>query len=306
MESRDDPRASRNPIFLPDHHLLSQNMSSTSKEEGVSSPLCGLPVPRLFKRKKAKPQEPITLEKPARDEQAELKDELAEEKAKFGRLEAEAAVQKKDLEGQVLQLKEHLEARAKELGYKDAEIQQLKGDGDVMRARVSMFEKGILSQQLTRIATFRIQLADLRAAEARAEELATRLADTEKLLSERTTELSAAQVFLTKVDDVSEAEVVGMIDNLNTLICSASGALSDTWDQREPIPGTLVDESDLEQLRNDFGNMMAEQIAVRNSVAVNLAVQMHLGQFIERVTSGWGPAGENIKGIYAMISTKGE
>lgn len=99
-----------------------------------------------------------------------------------------------------------------------------------------------------------------------------------------------------------------MIDNLNTLISSASGALSDTWDQRDPIPGTLIDESDMEQIRNDFGNLIAEQIAERNSVAVNLAVQMHLGLFIERVTSGWGggSAAGNIAKIYGMISTKGK
>lgn len=153
---------------------------------------------------------------------------------------------------------------------------------------------------------FNTKLAELRAADARAKELSKVLTETKKLLDERTTELSAAQVFLTKVDDVSESEVVGMINNLNTLICSASGALSDTWDQREPIPGTLNDE--LEQIRQLFGDSMADQIAARNPVAVNLAVQMHLGQFIERITSGWGggPAETNLAKIYGMISTKGK
>lgn len=152
------------------------------------------------------------------------------------------------------------------------------------------------------------KLVELRGADTRAQQLSTRLVETEKLLNERTTELSAAQVFLTKVDAVSEAEVVGMIDNLNTLICSASGALSDTWDQREPIPGTLTDESDVEQIRQDFGDLMAEQIAARNTVAVNLAIQMHLGQFIEQITSGWGdgPAAGNLAEIYGVISTQGK
>ena len=99
-----------------------------------------------------------------------------------------------------------------------------------------------------------------------------------------------------------------MIDNLNTLICSVSGALSDTWDQREPIPGTFPDESDMEQIRNRFGNLITEQIAARNSVAVNLTVQMRLGLFIEQIASGWGggPAERDLADIYAMISTKGK
>jgi len=51
-----------------------------------------------------------------------------------------------------------------------------------------------------------------------------------------------------------------------------------------------------------------EQIAARNPVAVNLAIQARLGCIIERVTSGWGNglvAGA-LGEIYDMISTKGE
>jgi len=57
---------------------------------------------------------------------------------------------------------------------------------------------------------------------------------------DRTMELNAAQVFFAGTDAVSEAEVVGIIENLNTLISSASVALSETWGRREPVPGTLV------------------------------------------------------------------
>ena len=153
-----------------------------------------------------------------------------------------------------------------------------------------------------------MKLTELQGADTRAQELSTRLAEREKLLNERTTELSAAQVFLSKVDAVSEAEVVGMIDNLNTLICSASGALSDTWDQQDPIPGALVEESHLEQIRSEFGSLIVERIGTRDSVAVNLAIQMYLSRLIERVTSGWGSgeAAGNLAGIYGMISAKGK
>ena len=135
-----------------------------------------------------------------------------------------------------------------------------------------------------------------------------RLSEKDKLLSERTTELSAAQAFLTRVDAVSEAEVVGMVENLNTLISSASGALSATWDQREPVSGTLVAELDLQSARDYLGDSMFDEVAARNPVAVTLAVEMYLVQFVEQVTSGWG--GGAVAGvlgeIYRMISTKGE
>ena len=98
-----------------------------------------------------------------------------------------------------------------------------------------------------------------------------------------------------------------MIENLNTLISSASGALSATWDQREPMAGALIEEPGIEQIRDYFGKPMVEQIAARNPVAVNLAVQIYLGCFIEQVTFGWGSgqAAETLAEIYRMISTKG-
>ena len=131
----------------------------------------------------------------------------------------------------------------------------------------------------------------------------------DKLLSERTAELSAAQAFLTRADAVSEAEVVGMIENLNTLINSASAAISVTWDdQRDHVPGMLSEEFDMKQICDNFGSSMVEQIAAKNSVAVNLAIQTCLGYFIELVTSGWGggQAAGTLADIHTTISTKGK
>jgi len=99
-----------------------------------------------------------------------------------------------------------------------------------------------------------------------------------------------------------------MVKNLNTLISSASSALSVTWDQQEPVPGTPVDEPSFKQVRDYFGNSMFEEVAARNPVAVTLAFEMHLVQFVEQVTSGWGggAAGGVLGEIYGMISTAGE
>jgi len=139
------------------------------------------------------------------------------------------------------------------------------------------------------------------------EELSAQLAKRDKLLGERTTELKAAQAFLTRVDAISEAEVMGMVDNLNALISSVPGAL-DSWDHRDPVPEAVVDELDMKKIRDNLGNPVFEQITARDPVAVNLAIQMSLGHFIERVTSGWG--GGQVAGalgeIYGMISTKGK
>jgi len=153
-----------------------------------------------------------------------------------------------------------------------------------------------------------MKLARPDASAARIQELTARLDEKDKLLMERMTELNAAQAFLKRDDAVSEAEVVGMVDNLNALISSASSALLDTWGQRDPVPGTLVDNHDSEQIRDNFGDLMCDQIAARNTVAVTLAIQMCLVYFIERVTSGWG--GGAVAGtlgeIYGMVSAEGK
>ena len=125
-----------------------------------------------------------------------------------------------------------------------------------------------------------MKLAESRATTAHVQELSARLSEKDKLLSERTAELSAAQAFLTRVDAVSEAEVVGMVENLNTLISSASGALSDTWDQRTPVPGALIEEPGAGQIRDYFGSLVFEQVTLRNPVAVTLAVEMYLVQYV--------------------------
>jgi hypothetical protein len=163
-------------------------------------------------------------------------------------------------------------------------------------------------QWLTCFAQFLPKLAESRTAAEHARKLSVQLSEMDKLLSERSTELNAAQAFLTKADAVSEAEVVGMIENLNTLISSASAAVSVTWDQREPPFGTLFEVSDVEEIRGYFGNSTVTQIAARNPVAVNLAIQTYLGHLVEQVTSGWGggQAAGTLTEIYTAISTKGK
>ena len=98
-----------------------------------------------------------------------------------------------------------------------------------------------------------------------------------------------------------------MVENLNTLITSISGPL-ESWDDRDPVIGTVFEELDAKKIRDAFGNSISEQIAARNAVAVNLAVQMTLGYFIERVTSGWGGgrSARTLGEIHEMISTKGK
>ena len=139
-------------------------------------------------------------------------------------------------------------------------------------------------------------------------ELSTQLSVMDRLLLERMTELQAVQAFLTRVDAVLEAELVGMVDNLNSLISSASGAISNTWAQNDPVPGMRIEDPDLKEICDNLGSLMVEQIAARNYIAVTVAIQMHLCGFIEEVTSGWG-GGEvawTLREIYGMISSKGE
>ena len=239
--------------------------------------------------------------------------ELTEEKARRAKLEHEHqrvkaradafAEAKGKLEEEIRQVKESLEAREKDLVRKDTSIQRLEREMNEMQTKVRWIEseKGLPSDVFPK-------LAESRTAAERARALSARLSELDQLLSERTAELNAAQAFLTRSDAVSEAEVVGVIENLNTLISSTSGVLSTTWDQREPMAGSLFEEPCIERIRDYFGESMVEQVATRNPVAVNLAVQTYLGHFIEQVTSGWGggQTTETLAEIYGIISTKGK
>lgn len=141
----------------------------------------------------------------------------------------------------------------------------------------------------------------------RIHESPARLAEKDKSLMERTAELNAAHAFLIRVNAVSEEVVVGMAENLNILISSTSGAL-DSWDCQGPVPVTLVEELDTNQIRGNPGSLVSGQITTRNPVAANLAIQMSLGYFVERVTSDWGGVqATGILGeIYCIVSIKGK
>jgi len=245
---------------------------------------------------------------------AALELELAKQRAECARLELEYQRTKAEadafadvkgkLEDELREVKELLEARGNEVGKKDTNIQQLESE---MKTKVGHVGGG----QIPTADIFAIPFAklnELRTTLTHTQELSTRLSEKDRLLSERTMELSAARAFLTRVDAVSEAEVVGMVENLNALISSASSALAATWDQQEPVPGTLVDEPSFKRVRDYFGNLMFEEIAARNSVAVTLAFEVYLVQFVEQVTSGWGGgvAAGVLGEIYEMISAEGE
>lgn len=126
-------------------------MSTTSKEGGVKLSFCisfKRPFKDFFRRKKPRAQEPIALEKrtddgpTAPDALKALEDQLAETKAEFARFKAEAAEEKRGLEDQLRQANELLESQKKELGNKDADIQQLGRDCEVIRTKVGGIEKG--------------------------------------------------------------------------------------------------------------------------------------------------------------------
>jgi len=241
--------------------------------------------------------------------------ELTEEKTRSARLEEENrrikagtdgfAEEKRKLEDDLRQANDLLKTRGKDLADREARIQKLEKAMSEMRAKVRRVESEKNFQQLTRSAKL-FKPVEPQSTVARIQELSARLAEKDKLLTERTTELSAAQAFLTRVDAASETEVKGMVDNLNTLISSISGTL-DSWDHRDPVPGAFGDELDMKQIRDNLGSSLFEQVTARNSVAVNLAIQMCLGYFIERITSGWGggQAAGTLGEIYGMISTKG-
>jgi len=200
------------------------------------------------------------------------------------------------LEDEIRQVKESLEAREKDLAHKDANLQRLVRDMSEVQTKVSRVEGG-MGPVADMFCTTRPEACRV------ANSNRTR---SKSIFSERTTGLNATQAFLTRADAVSEAGA--MIESLNTLIGSASAAVSVAWDQREPVSGTLSEEPDVEGIRDHFGNSMVEQIAARNSVAITLAIQTCLCYFIEQVTSGWGggQAAGTLAEIYTMISTKGK
>ncbi|KAF7982964.1 hypothetical protein HWV62_24546 [Athelia sp. TMB] len=232
-------------------------------------------------------------------------------------LQDEFETMKRNMEEQVLSLTEERDKAQEEVRKQKDVLAAVQLDRDELSTQVAgMGEQGRimkfgmeqlnqqLDRQLQQANTLKAQL-DRRETEMQmlSNELAqikTQHTQTVTLLDARTTELKGAQVFLTKADSMSGADVVRMIEGLDAEILQTSAFVADHFEFENPKPYDMNDELQgaSTRLAEVIGPQMVDLLATtehaQDPLVIQLACQAATAAFCRWVVMSWDIEDENI------------
>ena len=140
---------------------------------------------------------------------------------------------------------------------------------------------------------------------------------TRTLLKVRTEELRAAEVFLTRADAVSDADVRRMVEALNAEIFQTSAHIADTCrnhsDTSHPLSAD-AEEFLWNQTVSSVGRTLADALQLNldcgNSVLIQIAVQACIAKFASEVVGIWAlgvdASGRLLFEVHKRITRRGE
>ena len=193
----------------------------------------------------------------AKDDLAGTKDELAQTKDELARIKGELARTKDELARTKVEL-----AKANELSTSTTRATEL---GERL--------KGELARTKDELARTKVELEK-----------------TSELSMARSRELAKAQTFLSTTDRISEAEVLGIVRDLNENIIKIAANLTNEWGRlRSPQPNsrTIFTKQELDALMQLHGRTLVHRVRNRDPPAVAFLVQSCLCYAVTQITLGW-------------------
>jgi hypothetical protein len=115
------------------------------------------------------------------------------------------------------------------------------------------------------------------------------LTQTKELLAARSTELSGAQSFLSTTDRLSEAEVLGIVRDLNENIFQVAANITEEWEKLGPTRsrGFFISKEDIESLSDFHGAALVHHVLDRDPAAVTFLIQSYLCRIAADIASSW-------------------
>ena len=115
------------------------------------------------------------------------------------------------------------------------------------------------------------------------------LAQTKELLAARSTELSGAQSFLSTTDRLSEAEVLGIVRDLNENIFQVAANITEEWEKLGPTRprGFFITKEDIKALSDYHGAALVHHVLDRDPAAVTFLIQSCLCRIAADIASSW-------------------
>ena len=133
-----------------------------------------------------------------------------------------------------------------------------------------------------------------------------RLKRTEELLATRSAELSGAHAFLSTTDRLSEAEVLGIVRDLNENIYQVAVNLTEEWEKLES--SQVVIPMDVDPTSRPSVPALVQLVHDRDPAGLTFLFQACLCSLVVNMTSGWGHYRELsiLESVYQSLSTSGE
>jgi chromosome segregation ATPase len=143
----------------------------------------------------------------------------------------------------------------------------------------------------------------------RIRELEAELTRTKELLDARSKELSGAQSFLSTADRLSEAEVLGIVRDLNENIFQVAAKLTEEWEKFRPDRSSRfkITREVITAFSESFGPALVHHVLDREPAAVTFLIQSCLCDFAAHAASGRGYKrhSKTLSTVYERLSASG-
>lgn len=194
----------------------------------------------------------------------------------------EIEVQRREIEDLVGRQKARIEVQT-------AEIIRLRSSKEryVKRCREARERVAELDHEFRKI--YRDHEEALRRRDRRMRAIEDELAQTKELLAARSTELSGAQSFLSTTDRLSEAEVLGIVRDLNENIFQVAANITEEWEKLGPTRSHrfYIAKEDIESLSDFHGAALVHYVLDRDPAAVTFLIQSSLCRIAADIASSW-------------------
>ena len=116
-----------------------------------------------------------------------------------------------------------------------------------------------------------------------------RLTLSEELLALRSAELTVAQSFLSTTDSLSEAEVLGIVRDLNENIFQVAANLTEEWEKLglSQTNRFTIPQHDIDTLSSIHGSVLIRSASDQDPAAVTFLIQSCLCSSVTQITSSW-------------------
>jgi hypothetical protein len=195
-----------------------------------------------------------------------------------------------------------VESRNQRLGRRDAQIHALQQE--IERLKASARNPRALEAKVQETeSALALSRRDLEIANNQLNAVSDQKAQLSSLLKDRTFELKGAQSFLTTADTSSGADVISMLQRLNSEILQSAAYMAESMVDAFPFQlGGLRDEDACEVVRRSLGPLLAHYLATKkhknDPLLIQIAFQTSFVHILKYVIGSWTLSSDDANDIY--------